>query len=206
MSRPMAVSTPVMTPNPIAAGIPTSGDPILIDVSTSITTAAMCARTRAAGGRLPGNWLIDRAGGATDDPQVLKEGGTILPIGGLDHGHKGFALSLLVEALTQGLSGYGRADDPTQWGAAVLVLAVAIERLGGLEAFHRQTDWLAAASRAVPVRPGEAKVRLPGEAGLMRKARSLREGLALAPAIGAGLAALARRFNIAAPEPLDGKA
>src|SRR3954464_9844015 len=30
--------TPIMTPNPIAAGLPTSNDPILIDVSTSITS------------------------------------------------------------------------------------------------------------------------------------------------------------------------
>ena len=43
------------------------------------------------------------AGEATDDPNVLKHGGSILPIGGLDHGHKGYALALLVEWLTQGL-------------------------------------------------------------------------------------------------------
>ena len=43
----------------------------------------------------------------------MKRGGAILPIGGLVHGHKGFGLSLLVEALTQGLSGYGRADRRT---------------------------------------------------------------------------------------------
>ena len=30
--------TPMITPNPIAAGIPTSGDPILIDSSSSITS------------------------------------------------------------------------------------------------------------------------------------------------------------------------
>ena len=30
--------TPIITPNPIAAGLPTSGDPILVDVSMSITS------------------------------------------------------------------------------------------------------------------------------------------------------------------------
>ena len=30
--------TPIITPNPIAAGLPTSGDPILIDISSSITS------------------------------------------------------------------------------------------------------------------------------------------------------------------------
>src|SRR6202012_753969 len=56
---PFGGLTPVMTPNPVAAGIPTPGDPILIDVSTSITTAAMCGRVRAAGGRLAGRWVMD---------------------------------------------------------------------------------------------------------------------------------------------------
>ncbi|MGH6945279.1 MAG: hypothetical protein ACREH6_13795 [Geminicoccaceae bacterium] len=36
--------------------------------------------------------------------------GTILPMDGRDHGHKGYGLALAIEALTQGLSGYGRAD------------------------------------------------------------------------------------------------
>ncbi len=95
---PFGGVTPVMTPNPIAAGIPATPDPILIDVSTSITTAAMCARMRNAGTPLPGKWLLDNAGHVTDDAQVMKQGGSILPIGGTDHGHKGYGLSLMVEA------------------------------------------------------------------------------------------------------------
>ena len=37
-SRRSARVSPVFTPNPLAAGIPTSGDPILLDVSASYTT------------------------------------------------------------------------------------------------------------------------------------------------------------------------
>ena len=59
-----------------------------------------------------------RAGNATDDPAVLfnEPKGTLLPLGGLDAGHKGYALALLVEALTGGLAGFGRAD-PSKAGA-----------------------------------------------------------------------------------------
>ena len=39
---------PVFTPDPLAVGIPTDGDPILIDMSASITTNGMAARCRAA--------------------------------------------------------------------------------------------------------------------------------------------------------------
>src|SRR2546423_8757087 len=38
--------TPFITPNPIAAGLPTSGDPILIDVSTSITSMGFAQQQR----------------------------------------------------------------------------------------------------------------------------------------------------------------
>ncbi|WP_421697128.1 Ldh family oxidoreductase [Ancylobacter sp.] len=199
---PFGGLTPVMTPNPIAAGIPAEPDPILIDVSTSITTAAMCGRVRSAGGRLNGAWLKDSDGNATDDPVALKEGGSILPIGGLDHGHKGYGLSLMVEAMTQGLSGYGRADAPRDWGASVLVLALSPAAFGGLDGFTRQTGWLADACRASRVLEGAPRVRLPGEAGLARKRRALDEGVALHDGIADALAGLAARFRLPALVPL----
>jgi L-lactate dehydrogenase len=196
---PYGATQPVLTPNPVAAGIPCEPDPILIDVSTSITTAGMCAKARGAGTHLPGEWLIDAAGAPTDDPFALKRGGAILPIGGLDHGHKGFALSLLVEALTQALAGYGRADKPRDWGAGVLVLAFAPSRFAGSEAFLRQTIWTAAAAKAAPPIDPTRPVRLPGQLALERKRKAERDGLVLEPAIVASLAALGRRFGVPLP-------
>jgi L-lactate dehydrogenase len=199
---PFGGLTPVMTPNPIAAGIPTAADPILIDVSTSITTAAMCGRTIAAGGRLPGRWAMDKDGAATDDPSVIRAGGSILPIGGVDHGHKGYALGLLVEALTQGLGGYGRAEAPTQWGAAVLVLVFSPAQFSGGEAFARETGWLADVCRASRTPSGQSRVRLPGEAGLARKKDALARGVPLRAGVVESLAALAKRFSLDPPRSL----
>ena len=168
---------PVMTPNPIAVGIPTGGDPVMVDVSTSITTAGLCGMKRSEGANLPGHWVMDKHGTPTADPKVMLDGGSILPIGGLDHGHKGFGLSLMVEALTQGLAGFGRADGPTQWGASVLVLVLDPALFGGTGAFNTQTSWLVDACHASPVRNGSNAVRLPGEAGLKRKHHALEHGV-----------------------------
>ena len=63
--------TPFITPNPIAAGLPTSGDPILVDVSTSITSMGYAQQQMRAGKRLPGPWLIDAEGNPTSDPGAL---------------------------------------------------------------------------------------------------------------------------------------
>ncbi|WP_119269042.1 Ldh family oxidoreductase [Taklimakanibacter deserti] len=198
---PFGGVTPVMTPNPIAIGIPAEPDPILIDVSTSITTAAMCARMRNAGTPLPGKWLLDKDGNVTDDANVMKDGGSILPIGGVDHGHKGYGLSLMVEALTQGLGGFGRADHPTEWGASVLVLAFAPEAFGGRDAFLRQTGWLVEACAQSVVPEGKPQVRLPGQAALKRKGEAERDGLALDGVRLAGLEGLAKRFSLSLPVP-----
>ena len=73
---------PRYSPNPLAVGIPTNGVPILIDISTSATANGLCQRVAAAGEKLPGPWLVDRAGQPTNDPQVLFDGrgGSILPL------------------------------------------------------------------------------------------------------------------------------
>jgi LDH2 family malate/lactate/ureidoglycolate dehydrogenase len=194
----------VFTPDPIAVGIPTDGDPILIDISASITTNGLTDRLRREGKRFPGPWALDAAGRPTDDPAVVfaDPPGTLLPVGGTDHGHKGYGLALLVEALTQGLGGFGRAETPTGWGASVFVQAIDPAAFGGLDAFRRQTGWTAAACRDNPPAPGVDAVRLPGQRGLERKRRALADGVALYPGIMAALALHARKLGVTPPGPL----
>ncbi len=199
---PFGGREPVFTPNPVAVGIPTANDPLLIDVSASITTNNMGARMVREGRRLPGVWALDAAGNPTDDPKALTEGGSILPAGGLDHGHKGYAWALLVEALTQGLAGFGRADDPKGWGACAFVQVVDPSAFGGGDAFLRQTTWLAEACRNSPPRPGVDRVRLPGENALARKREALVRGVAPYPGIVEGLRPSAERLGVPMPTTL----
>ncbi|MGH8678599.1 MAG: Ldh family oxidoreductase [Burkholderiales bacterium] len=60
-----------------------------------MTTHLLTRRLHAANKKLPGQWVIDAQGNASDDPAVLfaDPPGALLPIGGLDHGHKGYALA-----------------------------------------------------------------------------------------------------------------
>jgi L-lactate dehydrogenase len=201
---PFGAVTPVFTPNPIAAGIPTSGDPILLDISASLTTNGMTTRLRNEGRKLPHPWIQDHEGNPTNDPEVLftEPKGTLLPTGGLDAGHKGFGLALLIEALTAALAGHGRADPSDGWGATVFVQAIDPAGLGGREDFVRQTDWLVAACRAAKPRAGVERVRLPGERGLALYRRQLADGVALYPGILDGLAPWAKRLGVTMPNPV----
>lgn len=194
----------VYTPNPIAAGFPTDGAPVLIDISASITTHGMTARLHKEGARLPGRWLIDADGNPTDDPSVMftEPKGALLPLGGVDVGHKGYALGLLVEALTGGLAGHGRADPKEGWTANVLVQILDPAAFGGLEDFIRQTTWLAQACRSTPPRPGVERVRMPGEGGLARRADQLARGVELYPSIMPSLQPWSVKLGVALPRSL----
>jgi LDH2 family malate/lactate/ureidoglycolate dehydrogenase len=193
----------VYTPDPFAVGIPTDGDPILIDISASITTNGMANRLRREGKRFPGLWALDAEGRATDDPAALVTDppGTLLPIGGTEYGHKGYGLALMIEALTQGLSGFGRADQQSGWGGSVFVQVIDPTAFGGANEFRHQTSWLAATCRATPPVPGVDAIRLPGERGLTRKRQALAEGVSLYPGIMEALAPFATKFGVIPPRP-----
>jgi L-lactate dehydrogenase len=193
-----------ITPNPLAAGFPTAGEPVLMDISMSTTTNAMTRRLYEAGQRLPGRWLVDAEGHASDDPAVLfaDPPGAVLPLGGLDLGHKGFALALLVEALTSGLAGHGRADEPKSWGASVFLMMIDPDRFGGREAFVRESSHLAELCRTTPVASGAPPVRLPGSAALARRARQLAEGVDLHPTALEKLAPWAQKLLVPMPTAL----
>jgi LDH2 family malate/lactate/ureidoglycolate dehydrogenase len=193
-----------ITPNPLAAGFPTGGAPVLLDVSMSTTTNALTKRLYEEGERLPGPWLVDADGLATDDPSVLfrEPKGALLPLGGQDLGHKGFALALLIEALTSGLAGHGRADGPKEWGASVFLQLIDPGAFAGREAFVRETTRLAELCRTTPVAAGKPPVRLPGERALARRKAQLEGGVALRPGILKSLEPWAERLHVAMPAPV----
>ncbi|KAF1046103.1 Ldh family oxidoreductase [Xylophilus sp.] len=170
----------VTTSNPIAACIPTGGDPVLIDQSTTLASNGAIAQHAAAGRRLPGRWLLDGQGVPTDDPAVMQATppGTLLPVGGENFGYKGFACGLLVEAFALALSGFGH-DLPRVRGAQGVFLQIMAPAGfgGGADAFLRATDALVAQCHASRRIDPDRAVRLPGERALQSKREQQRHGL-----------------------------
>jgi L-lactate dehydrogenase len=190
------------TPNPMAAGWPTPAGPVLLDVSMSVTTNGMTGRLRGEGKQFEHPWLLDAEGNPTTDPNAFFGGGSILPLGGVEYGHKGFALGIMLEAMTSALSGYGRADGETRWGANAFVLVIDPAKFGGTDAFMRETGWMADAIHANPPRPGGEPVRLPGERAMQRRARQLADGVELHPSIAPVLEARAAKADLEFPRPV----
>jgi L-lactate dehydrogenase len=198
----------VFTPNPIAAGFPTQASteqaPVLIDISTSATTNGLTGRLHKEGGKLPAAWVMDGHGVPSNDPAVLfnEPKGTILPLGGVDSGHKGYGLSLLVEALTGGLAGHGRADPKEGWGATVFLQIIDPRAFAGIDAFVRQTGRVAEQCHASRPARVDTAVRLPGEKGLALAARQKADGVALYPSIIPSLSSWAMKLGVTEPAAL----
>ena len=198
---PYGGTEPLFTPNPMAWGIPTSNDPIMIDISASTTTVGMSARLHQTGQTGEHDWWLDSDGKPCNNPSVMfqKPPGSLQPLGAMDAGHKGFGLALFVEALTSGLAGFGRADGVGMWGANVSVHVTDVEAFGETQSFHKQMDHLVKQCvESKPANPSQP-VRVPGQRGLALKREQLEKGVLLHEAIMPALKELLAQYGIEDP-------
>lgn len=193
---------PVLTPNPWAVGYPAKDHPVLIDTCASITTVSKVREYVNSGRQFDHQWMLDGEGNPTTDPNVVNQTpkGTILPVGGADHGHKGFAQSLMVEMLTQALAGHGRVEVPTRWGANVFIQVIDPEAFGGLGAFTDQVEHLNALCRASRPAKGFTRVRVPGDRASEALAQVATKGVRIVDEVWTRLSAAALDAGVEMPE------
>jgi LDH2 family malate/lactate/ureidoglycolate dehydrogenase len=193
----------LFTPDPFAIGYPGAPNPVLVDICASITTTSMARQKVAEGAPFDQPWLLDSEGKPTTDPRVLEHStprGSLQLIGGLDHGHKGFGLALMVEALSQGLAGHGRADAPKRWGGNTFVQLIDPALFAGRDEFARLMDHFSDRCRANKPIDAARPVRMPGDSAARSLASARANGIAHDDATWSALAACAREHAIALPE------
>jgi LDH2 family malate/lactate/ureidoglycolate dehydrogenase len=179
--------------NPIAFALPGDGSPVVGDFSTSSVPEGVVRRLRELGQDAPEGSLQDADGSATKDPGSLyaEPRGTIRPLGGDRFGHKGYALGLMVEAMTTVLAGED-ASDPERFGNNLTLLVVAgDDRVATAGA--RLAGYVRSARAADPARP----VLLPGD--LEHRARERGDDVELDPPVWRALAAAAERLSVPIP-------
>jgi LDH2 family malate/lactate/ureidoglycolate dehydrogenase len=199
---PFGGTRPVYSPNPIAFGFPTPGDPVLMDFSASAIAANAAQEYRARGETLPGKYLLDADGHPTDDPRTLgaDRPGSILPLGGADLGHKGFGLGLMVEALTAGLCGFGRSSAPATTSNAVFLMILDPQAFAGRDWLLGEAGGLVDACRAAA--GADRVVRLPGERALAHRRQALREGVEIGEPLVTELLRRASALGVTPPAAL----
>jgi LDH2 family malate/lactate/ureidoglycolate dehydrogenase len=201
---PYGGTEPTFTPNPWAVGYPGPDHPVLIDTCASITTVSKVREHINNGTRFERPWMLDGQGRPTTDPTVVnaEPRGTILPVGGIDHGHKGFAMALMVEMLTQGLSGHGRAEQPSRWGGNVYLQVMDPEAFAGSTAFVGEVGFLNDACRANRPAAGFDRVRIPGDRAAAALAQSRAGGVGLPDEVWRRVSVAAADLSVPLPDPI----
>lgn len=194
----------LFTPNPMAVGYPGHDHPVLVDMCASITTTSMTREKYAAGETFEHAWLLDAQGVPTRDPAVLEHTdprGSLQLLGGQEYGHKGFGLALMIEALSQGLSGHGRKDAPKRWGGNVFLQVIDPEAFAGRDAFAEQMDHLADRCRENrPIDP-RRPVRLPGDQAARGITQAADHGIRYPAATWRAIKSAAEQLGVPLPAP-----
>ena len=188
--------------NPISIAMPSNLDgPFFLDMATSAVAAGKINLAQARGGSIPSGWVVKADGEHTTDPNELKNGGAILPLGG-DQGHKGYGLSSIVEIFSGILTGLGFGHDPSgrhNDGCFISVFNVSAFR--DLQDFKDEVTEFAAYLKSSETAPGFDEVLYPGEIEYRNETRQRKEGIFVEDSTWGELQSLAEGYNIASELP-----
>jgi LDH2 family malate/lactate/ureidoglycolate dehydrogenase len=198
--------------NPIAVAVPAGTQPPFVaDFATTPIARGKLAVAEKKGEKTLLGYVQDKEGKPTDDPGILKEGGSMLTLGGdYEHGsHKGYCLSAIVDIFSAVLSGanFGPFVPPS-----VAYLPVLDEKVGEgtghffgtmrIDAFQpadhfksKMDEWISTFRKAKSA-PGKPAVKIPGDIEREKEAIIRKEGIQVIPAIAKDLKEIAEKLGI----------
>jgi LDH2 family malate/lactate/ureidoglycolate dehydrogenase len=181
--------------NPVALAFPTGGDPVIADFSTAAMSVGKASQLQRAGRKAPERVFLDKQGRLTDDPNVMRDGGTMLFLGGEHFGYKGYALSLWCEAMTALAGGHCNNPDSPQRQSFCLT-AVMPEAFAGRGHYDEEMRRFIAHVRSSRLREGFDAIRLPGERGYRALREARQRGVPVDDARLAQLQSLAGKLGV----------
>lgn len=198
--------------NPICYAFP-AGEfpPVVIDMATSAAANGKLEIAQRKNENVPEGWVQDSEGNETADPNVLKEGGSLLPLGtDREHSsHKGFGLSSAVDILSAVLSGanYGPwvppfvsflepAPNPPGEGIGHFVGAMRVDGFRPIEEYKKNIDqWIARFKTAIPIDQNQPVI-IPGEPEYEAEQLNRQLGIPVNNEVLKDLTTLAERFTL----------
>jgi LDH2 family malate/lactate/ureidoglycolate dehydrogenase len=151
-------------------------DPLLLDFATAGVAEGKLRVAQARGEQVPPGLLLDRCGRPSQDPADFFSGGALLPFGG----HKGSALSTMIELTAGVLSGMGPSALPEYGGGnGTLLLGLDIASFLPIERFFMQAVELSTKIKSTPAADGFHEVMLPGEPEMAMRRQRLLTGIPL---------------------------
>ncbi len=201
---PFGGREPRLGTNPICIAMPSNLDgTMFIDMATSAVAAGKLGVAVARGASVPEGWIIDKDGNPSTDPNDLRSGGAVLPLGGPE-GHKGYGLSVMVEILSGILTGLGFGHDPSgRHNDGCFMAAFNVDAFRPLHEFKQEVTEFAQYLKSTPTAKGFNEVFYPGELEHLKEQALLREGISIEDSTWNALKALADEYGVAQELGMD---
>jgi len=198
IAAPHGGHLPFLGTNPIAMAFPRSGaEPVCLDMATTPIPWNRVMNARREGHTLPEDVAVDANGAPTTDAHAAA---ALRPLGGLEYGHKGYGLALVVELLCGPLNGnlwgpqigpmYAELTRPRRIGA--FFIAIDPARFAGGATFAASIELIA---RALTAQPGQ--VLMPGDPELAEERRRRAVGVPIEPGLRDEMRAWSERLEVA---------
>ena len=183
---PWGGAEPFFGTNPFSIAAPgTDGDPVVLDMSTTVVARGKIRRAARLREPIPLGWALDAGGVPTEDPEEAIRG-TLAPVGE----YKGYGMAFFIDLICGLLSGssYSRAvrtfhqpQGPT--GVGVMAGAIDIGRFMPLDRFSALVDEHTRAIRGSAKAKGQDRIYLPGEIEAERVRLSRAQGVEIDPPV-----------------------
>lgn len=195
-AAPFGGKTRALGTNPFAWGIPRMNGqpPILLDYATTGGAQGKLMVARARNEPVPEGWIYDKHGNPTTDVEEFYDGGMLLPFAG----HKGYAMSVIVELLAVGLSG-GEGVAKTERGSCLFVCCIDPGTFRPAEDYLQTVENVAARLKSQPPAEGVDEILLPGEPETRSRADRTEKGIPLPDATWDAISAVARELGVTMP-------
>jgi len=201
--------------NPIAVAIPAgSQPPFVADLATTTAANGKLEILQRKEENMPKGWAQDVNGKNSTDPNILKKGGALLPLGSdREHGsHKGYALGSVVDIFSAVLSGanYGPWVPPFPAyvplpqnmpgkGLGHFFGAMRIDAFQPAAEFKKHMDhWITRFRSAKPAK-GHDRVLIPGDPERESEPVRRAKGIPVVQAVVDDLAELAEKMGVKFP-------
>jgi LDH2 family malate/lactate/ureidoglycolate dehydrogenase len=202
---PLGGNRRLLGTNPIAAAVPTGGEPFVLDMSTTVVPTGKVRQAHRDGVDVPPGWLYRADGSTTTDPgEFIRGTADVAWLGGAaaTGAAKGYGLALLVELLAGALPGAGVGPnsanldgDRPATDEDVGHLMVAIDP-GLLDPGGAVPDRVGGVLDVVTSCPG---VCFPGQLEARRVEQARARGIELSPRAVQVIGDLADRFGLPVP-------
>ncbi|UOR11366.1 Ldh family oxidoreductase [Halobacillus amylolyticus] len=187
--------------NPIAIAAPSKEgeNPIVLDMALSNVPLGKILVASTKGESIPEGWGVDRKGEPTTDPNDVKDGGFLYPVGG----PKGFGLALLTEILTGVISdGQYSKNIPSMYNLeekqsiSHFMLAIDVSVFLGPENYAEKIENVISFVKDSKKAPGVEETFLPGEIEFKREEANKDQGVPMSEEVFAQLLKLSGEVNI----------